>query len=100
LRWTILLAASLIWPVGTAAQTANPPLILEAKIPLGQVSGHIDRLGIDMSQQRLFVAELGNNSPGVVDMAAGKVLSRMHEGSTRSRGAVGGYHAVRDVVEA
>jgi len=73
----MLLAASLIWPAATAAQTANPPLILEAKIPLGQVSGRIDHLGIDLKRQRLFVAELGNNSLGVVDLAAGKVLHRI-----------------------
>ena len=56
------------------AQTAGAPLVLEAKIPLGQVSGRIDHLGIDLKRQRLFVAELGNNSLGVVDLAAGKVL--------------------------
>ena len=75
LRWVILLAASLIWPAATGAQTASAPLILEAKIPLGQVSGRIDHLGIDAKRRRLLVAELGNNSLGVVDLAAGKVLS-------------------------
>jgi len=77
LGWAILLAASLIWPAATDAQTASPPLILEAKIPLGQVSGRIDHLGIDLKRQRLLVAELGNNSLGVVDLAAGKVLHRI-----------------------
>jgi len=77
LRWAILLSASLIWPAATSAQTASPPLILEAKIPLGQVSGRIDHLGIDVKRQRLLVAELGNNSLGVVDLAAGKVLRRI-----------------------
>ena len=75
LRWVILLAASLIWPAVTGAQTASAPLILEAKIPLGQVSGRIDHLGIDVKRRRLLVAELGNDSLGVVDLAAGKVLS-------------------------
>jgi DNA-binding beta-propeller fold protein YncE len=70
----MLLAASLIWPAATDAQTARAPLILEAKIPLGQVSGRIDHLGIDLKRQRLLVAELGNNSLAVVDLAAGKVL--------------------------
>ena len=51
--------------------------MFEAKIPLGQVSGRIDHLGIDAKRQRLFVAELGNNSVGVVDLAAGKVLRRI-----------------------
>jgi hypothetical protein len=77
LGWAILLAASLIWPAATDAQTASPPLILEAKIPLGQVSGRIDHLGIDLKRQRLLVAELGNNSLGVVDLAAGKVLHQI-----------------------
>jgi DNA-binding beta-propeller fold protein YncE len=77
LRWTILLAAALIWPAATGAQTASPPLILEAKISLGQVSGRIDHLGIDLKRKRLFVAELGNNSLGVVDLAAGKILRRI-----------------------
>jgi len=77
LRWAIVLAASLIWPAATGAQTVNPPLILEAKIPLGQVSGRIDHLGIDGKRKRLLVAELGNNSLGVVDLAAGKVLRRI-----------------------
>src|SRR5262249_42605742 len=77
LGWAILLAASLMWPAATDAQTASPPLILEAKIPLGQVSGRIDHLGIDLKRQRLLVAELGNNSLGVIDLAAGKVLHRI-----------------------
>jgi DNA-binding beta-propeller fold protein YncE len=71
------MAASLLWPAATGAQTASPPLILDAKIPLGQVSGRIDHLGIDTKRQRLLVAELGNNSLGLVDLAAGKVLRRI-----------------------
>jgi DNA-binding beta-propeller fold protein YncE len=66
-----------MWPGTLLAQTSAAPLVLEAKIPLGQVSGRIDHLGIDAKRQRLFVAELGNNSIGVVDLAAGKVLRRI-----------------------
>jgi DNA-binding beta-propeller fold protein YncE len=77
LGWALLLVACLFWPAVTGAQTASPPLIFEAKIPLGQVSGRIDHLGIDLKRQRLLVAELGNNSLGVVDLAAGKVLRRI-----------------------
>jgi len=72
----ILLAASLIWPASVVAQTVAP-LVLEAKIALGEVSGRIDHLSIDPKRQRLFVAELGNNSLGVVDLAARKVLRRI-----------------------
>ncbi len=73
-RSILLAAASLMWPATVVAQTAGAPLVLETKIPLGQVSNRIDHLGIDVKRQRLFVAELGNNSLGVVDLAAGKVL--------------------------
>ena len=72
--WAIVLVASLIWPAVVPAQLANPSLVLEAKIPLGAVSGRIDHLGIDLKRQRLLVAELGNDSLGVVDLAAGKLL--------------------------
>ncbi len=53
------------------------PLVLEQKIPLGEVRGRIDHLGVDLPRQRLFVAELGNNSLGVVDLVAGKLLRRI-----------------------
>jgi DNA-binding beta-propeller fold protein YncE len=72
-----VLAASLMWPDTVMAQTAVAPLVLETKIPLGEVSGRIDHLSIDVKRRRLFVAELGNDSLGVVDLAAGKVLRRI-----------------------
>jgi DNA-binding beta-propeller fold protein YncE len=70
----ILLMAGLTGSAAALAQTAIAPLVLERKIPLGEVSGRIDHLGIDVKRQRLLVAELGNNSLGVVDLATGKVL--------------------------
>src|SRR6267143_1642549 len=72
-----LLAASLTLPATLLAQTAGAPFVLETKIPLGEVSGRIDHLAIDLKRQRLFVAVLGNNSLGVIDLAAGKVLRRI-----------------------
>ena len=54
------------------AETA--PLQLEAKIPLGNVHGRIDHMAVDLKRQRLFVAELGNDSVGVVDLANRKLL--------------------------
>ena len=59
-------------PAVASAETVDPPLVLEAKIPLGEVNGRIDHLGIDLNRRRLFVAELGNNTLGVVDLAAGR----------------------------
>jgi YVTN family beta-propeller protein len=73
----ILLIALMMLPGAGEAQTAGTPLVLEAKIRLGAVSGRIDHLGIDIKRQRLFVAELGNDSLSVVDLAAGKVLRRV-----------------------
>jgi hypothetical protein len=57
------------------AQAAEPmPLQLETKIPLGDVRGRIDHLAIDLVRQRLFVAELGNDSVGIVDLRNAKLL--------------------------
>jgi YVTN family beta-propeller protein len=72
-RAFLLIAIALV-PVNAEAQTPAAPLVLEAKIALGDVSGRIDHLSVDVKRQRLFVAELGNNSLGVVDLAAGRVL--------------------------
>ena len=59
---------------GVRAQSVEPALTLEAKIPLGEVSGRIDHMAIDPKRQRLFVAELGNNTVGVVDLKERKVV--------------------------
>jgi DNA-binding beta-propeller fold protein YncE len=69
-----LLAACQAAPSFSATTDA---LTLEAKIPLGDVAGRIDHLAVDLARRRLLVAELGNNSVAVVDLAAGKVLHRI-----------------------
>jgi DNA-binding beta-propeller fold protein YncE len=75
----LVTAATLL--VGTGrpvAQTSNSfPLQLEAKIPLGDVQGRIDHMAIDLARQRLFVAELGNDAVGVVDLHGRKVISTL-----------------------
>src|SRR5258705_5979857 len=58
--------------VAQPAETA--PLQLEVKIPLGDVHGRIDHMAVDLKRQRLFVAELGNDSVGVVDLTNRKLL--------------------------
>jgi DNA-binding beta-propeller fold protein YncE len=67
--------------VGTASPPLNDleraTLTIEAKIPLGDVRGRIDHLAIDHARQRLFVAELGNNSLGIVNLKEQKVLHRI-----------------------
>src|SRR2546429_656049 len=73
----LLIAAAIMLPVAAGAQTTAAPLELEAKIPLGPVSGRIDHLTVDLTRQRLFVAELENDTIGVVNLAARKMQSTM-----------------------
>jgi len=63
-------AMSLATEQAIAQATDPPPLQLESKIPLGDVRGRIDHMAIDLPRQRLFVAELGNDSVGIVDLKA------------------------------
>lgn len=92
----LALFLGMIMPISAAAaQTPPAPLVLEGKIPLGAVSGRIDHLAVDVKRQRLFVAELGNNSLGVVDLAAGKVLKRI-AGLSEPQGV--GYEPVTDTL--
>jgi YVTN family beta-propeller protein len=74
---TVMLLPGAIRPGAQPVETQ--PLRLEAKIVLGDVRGRIDHMAIDPIRNRLFVAELGNNSVGVVDVAAGKVIHRIAE---------------------
>jgi DNA-binding beta-propeller fold protein YncE len=71
-RMTAAVLASYLMLTGTAttAQSADDgPLQLETKILLGDVRGRIDHMAVDLKRQRLFVAELGNDSVGIVDLA-------------------------------
>ena len=63
--------------IGTfSARAAEPAgLVLEATVALGPVRGRIDHLTIDADRQRLYVAELGNDSVGVVDLKRAVLLS-------------------------
>lgn len=49
-------------------------LELEYKVPLGEVKGRIDHLALDVARQRLYVAELGNDTLGVIDLKNRAVL--------------------------
>ena len=73
----LLVAAAVMFPIAAEAQTAGAPLELEVKIPLGPVNGRIDHLAIDLKRGRLFVAELGNDALGVVDLNKRKLQSTM-----------------------
>jgi len=86
------------------ANTAGPasarsadkgPLQLETKIPLGDVRGRIDHMAVDLKRQRLFVAELGNDSVGIVDLSTRKVISRI-PGLKEPQGV--GYEPMTDML--
>jgi DNA-binding beta-propeller fold protein YncE len=69
----VWLSLGLALPVGNAPAADSPPLMIESKIGLGDIHGRIDHLAVDMKRHRLYVAELGNDSVGVVDLQAGRV---------------------------
>ena len=78
LALVIAIAVYLGFTSGIVAQSAMPnPLQLERKMALGNVSGRIDHMAVDLAHRRLFVAELGNDTVGVVDLDAQKVVHRV-----------------------
>jgi DNA-binding beta-propeller fold protein YncE len=78
------------------AETAEAaPLQLEAKIPLGDIRGRIDHMAVDLKRQRLFVAELGNDTVGVVDLAHRSVI-RMLSGFKEPQGV--GFEPATDML--
>jgi DNA-binding beta-propeller fold protein YncE len=64
-------------PSGTGAQGTSEPLVLEARIPLPGVAGRIDHLAIDERHRRLLIAELGNDTVDVIDLATSQPIHRM-----------------------
>lgn len=89
MRCVFSLCASV--PITHAAE----PLALEAKIALGNVAGRIDHLAIDLPRKRLFVAELGNNSLGIIDLKERKLV-RTIPGLKQPQGV--GYHQPTDTL--
>src|SRR5690349_14351115 len=77
-----VLVLSLALALPCVPADAAEPLQLEAKIPLGKVDGRIDHMAADLAHRRLFVAELGNDSVGVIDIDARKVVHRIARLST------------------
>ena len=71
------LSAALLGISPGARSTEPGPLILERTITLPDVSGRIDHMAIDLARRRLFVAELGNGTVDVVDLATGTVVHRL-----------------------
>ena len=75
MRWIANVLALVVVAIASTAWAAEPALLLlETKIPLGEVKGRIDHFAVDPGRQRLFVAELGNNSVGVIDLKERKLI--------------------------
>ena len=73
----IALTLDVIGSRGIAQQDLARLLELEGKIPLGEVNGRIDHLAFDPSRKQVFIAELQNNSVGVVGLGNGRLLHRI-----------------------
>jgi DNA-binding beta-propeller fold protein YncE len=91
----LALVAAATQAVAYAGAAPAPPLVLESRIALGQVRGRIDHMAVDIARQRLFVAELGNGTVGVVDLKD-KVLLRSLNGFHEPQGI--GYEPTTDTL--
>ena len=67
-----LLAGALLAGAGPA--NAQSALTLESKIQLGDIRGRLDHMAVDLRRQRLFVAELENDSVGVIDFETREIV--------------------------
>ena len=85
MRASHFLAISLLLTIGGAAgaQTATdgnaqaPALVADGEIALPDTAGRIDHMAVDLGRRHLFVAELGNGTVDVIDLAARKVIHRI-----------------------
>jgi len=71
---TVTLIAAVPFVVALRAPESNALRQVQT-IPLPDVEGRIDHMGVDLQTQRLFVAALGNNTVEVLDLRAGKRLT-------------------------
>ena len=75
-----------------SAQQSTPPnssapLVLVQRIPLPNVTGRMDHLGVDLAGKRVFAAALGDNqnTVEVIDLQAGKRVATIR-GQSRPQG--------------
>src|SRR5262245_36800119 len=70
-----LIGVVMVSATGAQAQSSDAlPLRLEAKIPLGNVKGRLDHFALDPHRHRLFLAELENDTVGVIDLNRGQTI--------------------------
>lgn len=71
-----------VFAIGSAVAQPSEPLHLVGSVPMPNVEGRIDHMSIDVKQQRLFVAALGNNTLEVIDVKNEKrihTITGLHE---------------------
>jgi DNA-binding beta-propeller fold protein YncE len=88
----LAITSTLLVSPGWADETL---FLLERKIWLGEVHGRIDHLAFDLARNRLFVAELENDTVAVIDLDAYKVM-QVISGLNKPQGL--GYHASTDTL--
>lgn len=76
LRWLTILTGILAFVAPPLAAQRNP-LRQAGTIPLPNVEGRIDHMGIDVQGARLFVAALGNNTLEVLDLRTNKWVTHI-----------------------
>jgi DNA-binding beta-propeller fold protein YncE len=74
---------------------STAPLKLIKTLPLPNVQGRIDHMAIDLKNQRLFIAEIENNSVDVVDLKSGQRIKTI-EGLAEPQGIV--YVPSKDII--
>jgi hypothetical protein len=77
LSLSAVLSITFLGSMALAQQEGSALLELEAKIPLGTARGRIDHLAVDPVRKRVFIAELENNSLGIVDLNSARLLRRI-----------------------
>jgi len=79
--------------VPAARSQTTPPLKLVQTIPLPNVDGALDHMGIDVQRQRLFIPAEQHQTVEVIDLKAGK---RIHTISDASWPSTVAYHPQSD----
>ena len=67
----LVFGQALLFPVFARGQT-SPVLVLKARIPLANVQGRMDHLGVDLKGERVFAAAFDNHTLEVIDLKAGR----------------------------
>jgi DNA-binding beta-propeller fold protein YncE len=78
MRKRVLILSAMLCMMAMSHTHAQPsdaaPLHLETKIPLGSVKGRLDHFALDPHRHHLFLAELENDTVGVIDLNQRKTV--------------------------